>query len=61
MYKNEWYGRKKKLKCVKLVLLSLDSKLYQYIWCIYMPGSSPGGSREFERWTALAWKDLFIY
>ena len=26
-----------------------------------MPGSSPGGSREFERWSALAWKDLFIY
>ena len=26
-----------------------------------MPGSSPGGSREFEGWTALAWKDLFIY
>ena len=26
-----------------------------------MPGSSPGGSREFELWTALAWKDLFIY
>ena len=26
-----------------------------------MPGSSPGGSREFEEWTALAWKDLFIY
>ena len=25
------------------------------------PGSSPGGSREFEGWTALAWKDLFIY
>ena len=23
-------------------------------------GSSPGGSREFEGWTALAWKDLFI-
>ena len=27
----------------------------------YLPGSSPGGSREFEGWTALAWKDLFIY
>ena len=26
-----------------------------------MPGSSPGGSREFEEWSALAWKDLFIY
>ena len=26
-----------------------------------MPGSSPGGSREFEGWTALGWKDLFIY
>ena len=26
-----------------------------------LPGSSPGGSREFEGWTALAWKDLFIY
>ena len=26
-----------------------------------MPGSSPGGSREFEGWTALVWKDLFIY
>ena len=26
-----------------------------------VPGSSPGGSREFEGWTALAWKDLFIY
>ena len=26
-----------------------------------MPGSSPGGSREFEGWMALAWKDLFIY
>ena len=26
-----------------------------------MPGSSPGGSREFELWTALSWKDLFIY
>ena len=26
-----------------------------------MPGSSPGGSREFEGWTVLAWKDLFIY
>ena len=26
-----------------------------------MPGSSPGGSREFEGWTALAWKALFIY
>ena len=26
-----------------------------------MPGSSPGGSREFEGWTALAWNDLFIY
>ena len=26
-----------------------------------MPGSSLGGSREFEGWTALAWKDLFIY
>ena len=26
-----------------------------------MPGSSPGGSREFEGWTALAWKNLFIY
>ena len=26
-----------------------------------MPGSSPGGSSEFEGWTALAWKDLFIY
>ena len=26
-----------------------------------MPGSSPGGSREFEGWSALAWKDLFIY
>ena len=23
-------------------------------------GSSPGGSRELEGWTALAWKDLFI-
>ena len=27
----------------------------------YLPGSSPGGSREFEGWTALAWKDLFVY
>ena len=26
-----------------------------------LPGSSPSGSREFEGWTALAWKDLFIY
>ena len=26
-----------------------------------LPGSSPGGSREFEGWTALVWKDLFIY
>ena len=26
-----------------------------------MPGSSPGGSREFEGWPALVWKDLFIY
>ena len=26
-----------------------------------MPVSSPSGSREFEGWTALAWKDLFIY
>ena len=26
-----------------------------------MPGSSPGGSREFEGWTALVYKDLFIY
>ena len=26
-----------------------------------VPGSSPGGSREFEGWTALAWKDLFVY
>ena len=26
-----------------------------------MPGSSPGGSREFEGWPAFAWKDLFIY
>ena len=26
-----------------------------------LPGSSPGGSREFEGWTALAWKDLFVY
>ena len=26
-----------------------------------MPRSSPGGSREFEGWSALAWKDLFIY
>ena len=26
-----------------------------------MPGSSPGGSRECEGWTALAWKVLFIY
>ena len=26
-----------------------------------MPGYSPGGSREFEGWSALAWKDLFIY
>ena len=26
-----------------------------------VPGSSPGGSREFEGWMALAWKDLFIY
>ena len=26
-----------------------------------MPGSSPSGSREFELWTALSWKDLFIY
>ena len=26
-----------------------------------MPGSSPGGSRDLEGWTALAWKDLFIY
>ena len=26
-----------------------------------MPGSSPGGSREFEAWTTLAWQDLFIY
>ena len=24
-------------------------------------GSSPGGSREYEGWTALAWKDLLIY
>ena len=24
-------------------------------------GSSPGGSREFEGWKALAWKDLFVY
>ena len=33
-------------------------------WQEYMeelPGSSPGGSREFEGWTALAWKDLFVY
>ena len=28
---------------------------------IDVPGSSPGGSREFEGWTALAWKNLFIY
>ena len=28
---------------------------------IRLPGSSPGGSREFEGWTALAWKDLFVY
>ena len=27
----------------------------------FLPGSSPGGSREFEGWTASAWKDLFIY
>ena len=26
-----------------------------------LPGSSPGGSRELEGWTALAWKDLFVY
>ena len=26
-----------------------------------LPGSSPGGSRKFEAWTALAWKDLFVY
>ena len=26
-----------------------------------VPGSSPGGSRELEGWTALAWKDLFVY
>ena len=26
-----------------------------------MPGPSTGGSRELEAWTALAWKDLFIY
>ena len=25
-----------------------------------LPGSSPGGSREFKGWTALAWKYLFI-
>ena len=30
------------------------------IECRRMPGSSPGGSRELEGWTALAWKDLFI-
>ena len=28
-------------------------------FCALLPGSSPGGSREFEGWTALAWKDLF--
>ena len=28
---------------------------------IQLPGSSPSGSREFEGWTALAWKDLFVY
>ena len=27
----------------------------------FLPGSSPGGSRELEGWTALAWKDLFVY
>ena len=26
-----------------------------------MPGSSPGGSREFKGWTALERNDLFIY
>ena len=26
-----------------------------------MPGSSPGGSRDFEGWMALSWKVLFIY
>ena len=26
-----------------------------------LPRSIPGGSREFEVWTALAWKDLFVY
>ena len=26
-----------------------------------VPGSSPGGCRDFEGWTALARKDLFIY
>ena len=31
------------------------------IECRRMPGSSPGGSRELEGWTALAWKDLFVY
>ena len=34
-------------------------KLIQPLWK-RVPGSSPGGSREFEGWTALAWKDLFI-
>ena len=28
---------------------------------VSLPGSSPGGSREFEAGTALARKDLFIY
>ena len=27
---------------------------------IDVPGSSPGGSRDFEGWMALARKDLFI-
>ena len=34
---------------------------YSQIFEGLLAGSSPGGSRELEGWTALAWKDLFVY
>ena len=45
---------------LRLMSIELVMPSNHLILCC-LPGSSPGGSREFEGWTVLAWKDLFIY